>query len=94
MQISIIVKSGRRYSSLYEIARRSRRLDIPLERWAGAWFGQVQGGIVSKPPNHAPILLVHWAGEWNRGRHQSHPLWRFYRDMWSLVEVLRCCADR
>lgn len=75
----LIVTSGRPYSSLHEIARRGRRIDIPLERWAGAWFGYVIDGLATRPPIHPPILLVHWAGEWHRGCHESDPLWKYYR---------------
>jgi hypothetical protein len=79
----VIVTSLKRYSSLFDIARREKRIDIPLERWAGAWFGDVRDGKVIRPPTHPPFLLVHWAGEWHRGCHQLNSLWQFYRHMTS-----------
>lgn len=77
----LIVTSGRSYSSLREISRKSKRCDIPLEIWADTpgWEVSSHGQVVHPRPN--PPLLVHWAGEWQRDEHLRHPLWRYYRDL-------------
>lgn len=77
----LMVTSGGSYSSLREISRKSKRSDIPLEIWAGTrdWDVSSCGQVVHPRPN--PPLLVHWAGEWHRNQHLTHPLWRYYRDL-------------
>lgn len=77
----LIVTSGKRYSSLRTIARQTGRLDIPFEFWAGNWFSNVRQGRFLTAPGQPRTLLVHWAGEWQRGCHEANPLWRHYRDL-------------
>lgn len=77
----LIVTSGKPYTSLLSIARRTGRRDIPQEFWAGNWFLNIREGRLLRPPDQPRTLLVHWAGEWQRGCHEGNPLWRYYRDM-------------
>lgn len=76
----LVVTSGKRYTSLLSIARQSGRTDIPLERWAGKSLGDIRDGQIPVEPGKPPVLLVHWAGEWQRDWHMTNPLWRHYRD--------------
>jgi hypothetical protein len=59
----LIVSSGRPYTSLHVLNHR-KRLNIPLEIWAGTPGGVVEEGKI-KFQNRASPLLVHWAGEWH-----------------------------
>lgn len=77
----LIVTAGVPYSSLLTIARTTGSHEIPLERWAGRPIGRIVDGKVIVENGSPPILLVHWAGEWQSGRHQTNPLWRYYRDL-------------
>lgn len=81
----LIVTSGRPYSSLWAIAVATGDWSIPQEQWAGHEIGVVESGrlIASQVKR---VLLVHWAGEWQRVRSQGgtlpyHELWRHYREM-------------
>jgi hypothetical protein len=77
----LIVTSGCRYSSLSAIASKGRRKNIPLGRWSHSLPGYIDKGRVIVPTTRAPVLLVHWAGEWQRGSHESNPLWTYYRHL-------------
>jgi hypothetical protein len=79
----LMITSGLYFDSLSAIARRSGRMDIPCERWGGGEIGAVEGGRITSP-KHPPVLLVHWAGEWQRLAEESLPnadLWSFYRSL-------------
>jgi hypothetical protein len=80
----LMVTSGKRYSSLAEIARCTG-MNIPAERWGGEPTLVVRDGRVVWP-DVPPTLLVHWAGEWQRARDEKQPLlhhalWSFYRHL-------------
>ena len=77
----LVVTSGKLYTSLYAITRQQARTDIPLERWGGSSLGKIQDGQILIGPGQSPVLLVHWAGEWQRDSHLTSPLWRYYRDL-------------
>ncbi|GAA1766981.1 hypothetical protein GCM10009681_42580 [Luedemannella helvata] len=82
----LIVTSGGRYSSLFTIALRTRDRTMPQEVWAGSDLGEVSGGQVLPPPNHPSVLLVHWAGQWERVRREGgdipyRQLWEHYRSL-------------
>jgi len=82
----LIVTSGRRYASLYTIARDSRPwLGIPLELWAGRPSAMVRDGRVIRP--RKKILMMHWAGEWQRAQNEGRPI--PYYDLWSYYRYLR-----
>jgi hypothetical protein len=79
----LIVTSGRPYSSLWRIAAERNEGDIPQEQWAGHDIGEVDGGRLI-PSQVDRVLLVHWAGEWQRvrtegGRLPYYDLWQHYR---------------
>ncbi len=81
----LIVTSGRPYSSLSVIAGDTGDDDIPQEQWAGDPIGRVEGGRLV-PCRVRRVLLVHWAGEWQRvrshgGKVPYHDLWHHYRAM-------------
>lgn len=78
----LIVTSGRPYTSLFSIARRTGDWTIPQERWAGTSIEPVTDDRVPR----SPTMLVHWAGEWERSRRTGNPiphreLWERYRYM-------------
>jgi len=78
----LIVTSGRPYTSLSSIAVKTGDWDIPQERWAGLSIDPVPDG---RGPQ-SPILMVHWAGEWEKSRREGTPiphreLWEHYRTM-------------
>lgn len=82
----LIVTSGLAYTSLLTIRKRTGRRDIPLEYWAGRPIGDVSDGRVVSPAGDAPVLLVHWAGEWERARLSGgvvphRDLWQYYRSL-------------
>lgn len=70
----LIVKSGRRYSSLSRIARESGRRDIPLQIWSGSFDDDLLSRAV-------PPLLVHWAGQWQHGAHIKSLVWNYFRHL-------------
>ncbi|BCJ58149.1 hypothetical protein [Micromonospora endophytica] len=81
----LIVTSGQPYSSLSRIAEETNDPDIPQEQWAGLDIGRVEAGRLV-PSRVSRVLLVHWAGEWERVRAQGgqlpyHELWQHYRAM-------------
>ncbi|MEN3305244.1 MAG: hypothetical protein V7603_1446 [Micromonosporaceae bacterium] len=81
----LIVTSGRPYSSLSLVAAQTGDPDIPLEQWAGGDIGRVEEGRLV-PLDCRRVLLVHWAGEWQRVRSEGgtvpyHELWQHYRAM-------------
>ena len=83
---SDIVTSGLAYTSLLTIKKRTGRRDIPLEHWAGRAIGEVSDGKVVSPVGDTPVLLVHWAGEWERARLSGgviphRDLWQYYRSL-------------
>lgn len=69
----LIVTSGFRYSSLSKIRRDENRPDMPRAIWSGRLRK-----IDSLP---ASTLLVHWAGEWQRGEHHKSTLWKYFRHL-------------
>lgn len=78
----LIVTSGRPYTSLSSIAAKTGDWGIPQERWAGMSIDMVPDTQVPQPP----ILLVHWAGEWEKSRREGTPiphreLWEHYRTL-------------
>nr|MDT0658195.1 hypothetical protein [Micromonospora sp. DSM 115978] len=78
----LIVTSGRPYSSLSSIAAEANDPDIPQEQWAGHDIGHVVSGRLI-PSRVNRVLLVHWAGEWQRaqadgGKIPYHDLWQHY----------------
>jgi len=81
----LIVTSGMRYASLFTIARNSGALPpIPRELWAGDPSFVVRDGRVIYP--HTPVLMMHWAGEWQRARDNGrqipyYDLWSYYRHL-------------
>lgn len=81
----LIVTSGRPYSSLWTIAADRGDRDIPQEQWAGHEIGRVEGGRLI-PSQVNRVLLVHWAGEWQRVRAEGgtlpyYDLWRHYHSI-------------
>ena len=81
----LMVTSGVRYSSLWVIAAKRRMTDMPLEQWAGDDIGRVEEGRLI-PSRANRVLLVHWAGEWQRARDEGgkipyYDLWQHYRAM-------------
>ncbi len=81
----LIVTSGHSYTSLMNIVKRTGRKDIPLERWAGGEIGEVSEGRVLSP-GESKILMVHWAGEWERARLSGGTIphrefWEYYRSL-------------
>ncbi|TDB82457.1 hypothetical protein [Micromonospora sp. KC721] len=79
----LIVTSGRPYSSLWTIAAEKNDPDIPQEQWAGHDIGRVDAGRLI-PSQVNRVLLVHWAGEWQRFRTEGgtlpyYDLWQHYR---------------
>jgi hypothetical protein len=77
----LIVTSGVPYTSLLSISRQTGSHDIPLERWAGKSLGKIDSGKIIREEGDSEVLIVHWAGEWQSGRHERNPLWRYYRDL-------------
>jgi hypothetical protein len=81
----LIVTSGLPYSSLSVVAAQTGDADIPQEKWAGRYIGRVENGRIASPDCRR-VLLVHWAGEWQRigsegGQLPYHDLWHHYRAM-------------
>jgi hypothetical protein len=70
----LIVTSGKRYSSLRTIARETNRKDIPLHIWSGGFNGDLLQ--LDRVP-----LVIHWAGEWQRGEHLRSPVWNYFRQL-------------
>lgn len=64
----LIVTSGRRYTSLLVLTGIKGHAGIMLEFWAGLKGAQVEDGQLVLGGQRAPILLVHWAGEWKPRR--------------------------
>ena len=62
----LIVTSGRQYTSLFVLyfSYPGASNNIKLEQWAGQKGVMVKDGRLSFKKNHHPILLMHWAGEW------------------------------
>lgn len=60
----LIVTSGKRYTSLLVLAGSKASRGIMLEHWAGAQGPVAIDGRMMVNDKPAPILLVHWAGEW------------------------------
>lgn len=69
----LIVTSGRRYTSLSELSRTGARPGLPAERWAGTRGGRIEGGRIVFEGDPTPVLLVHWAGQWQPTR------WDYWR---------------
>ena len=60
----LIVTSGRKYTSLWLLARKERSPDILLEAWAGIKGGVIKNGeVMLSDGTRPPIFLVHWAGK-------------------------------
>jgi hypothetical protein len=81
----LIVTSGRPYSSLSVIAENTDDAAMPQEQWAGQDIGTIRDGRVT-PSRVSRVLLVHWAGEWQRVRTEGgqipyYELWQYYRAM-------------
>jgi hypothetical protein len=68
----LIVTSGASYSSLSLLARQTQRRDIPTEIWSGFF----DGDLLSR---RSPALAIHWAGEWQNGKHLKDPFWLHFR---------------
>lgn len=82
----LIVTSGMRYTSILTIARANESLNLPRELWAGSQINSVVNGGQLVCPERPPVLLVHWAGEWQSARKENrqvpfYELWSFYRRM-------------
>lgn len=60
----LIVISGRPYTSLLRLARTKGPRRIWFEHWAGAKGLEIVDGRIMENSRPAPVLLVHWAGEW------------------------------
>lgn len=60
----LIVTSGKRYTSLLVLANTKVPKGISFEHWAGIRGPEVVEGQLTIGGERAPILLVHWAGEW------------------------------
>jgi hypothetical protein len=88
----LIVSSGGPYTSLH-VLNDQRRLDIPLEMWAGTPGGVVEEGNI-RFENRPEPLFVHWAGEWRPKKpgpaidpdmpYQS--FWEYYRKLRKEIE--------
>jgi hypothetical protein len=70
----VIVTSGRRYSSVKQVARERDRRDLPQHIWSGRFDGDLLK-IAD------PALVIHWAGEWQRGVHRRSPVWNYFRHL-------------
>jgi len=70
----LIVTSGLRYSSLKRIARETNRKDLPQHVWSGRFDGDLLN-------LKSPALVIHWAGEWQRGAHLRSPVWNHFRHL-------------
>jgi len=60
----LIVTSGRPYTSLLRLAHTKGSRRIFFEHWAGTKGLEVVDGQMMENGKQAPVLLVHWAGEW------------------------------
>ena len=60
----LIVTSGRTYTSLLRLAHAKGSRRILFEHWAGIKGLDVVDGRIMENGKQAPVLLVHWAGEW------------------------------
>lgn len=60
----LIVTSGKRYTSLLLLAHTKGPRGLSFEHWAGMSGPDVSDGQLTIGGEPAPILLVHWAGEW------------------------------
>ncbi len=69
----LIVTSGRCYSSLLRIRRDEGLHDIPM----AIWSGRLKNG--NSPPSNT--LLIHWAGEWQSGKHLGNSIWQHFRNL-------------
>lgn len=74
----LMVTYSKRYSSLSALRQYKGRSDLPIERWAGEWYGVVHKGRIISPET-PEVFLVHWAGVWRKADHETSSLWRFYR---------------
>lgn len=83
----LIVTSGRKYSSFYQLFREGTYRDVMFEFWAGMEGGVVDNGQITYPGYPSPIFLVHWAGLWKSedgSVRQDVPykeLWQYYREL-------------
>jgi hypothetical protein len=69
----LMVTSGRRYSSLSWLRESGAHPSLPREVWAGQRGGVVEGGRISFASEPGPVLLVHWAGQWQPRRIDAFP---------------------
>ena len=79
----LMVTSGRPYTSLRRLNWENPCACFPEERWAGGPVGLIRNGQIVYPP-HPPVLLVHWAGQWQNRERRDVPhyeLWRYYHEM-------------
>lgn len=62
----LIVTSGNKYTSLTNLVDQTKNQQIKKEVWGGVNGGLTLAGKLFFPFNNRyyPILLVHWAGEW------------------------------
>ena len=82
----LMVTSGLSYTSLSVLANDPANARLPVEQWGGMDIGTVQGGELVRPDDWPPVLMVHWAGEFQRaaaegGRIMHHDLWSHYHDL-------------
>jgi hypothetical protein len=68
----LIVTSGVKYSSLRVLAHGLTAAGVPhrlsIEHWAGNRHAMVEAGRVRALRHDTPLLLMHWAGEWQPRR--------------------------
>ena len=69
----LMVTSGRRYTSLSRLRESGAHPSLPREVWAGQRGGAVEGGRISFAGEPGPVLLVHWAGQWQPRRIDRFP---------------------
>lgn len=94
----LVVTSGKRYTSLQELALASGDSSLPLELYAGTPGALVNDGRILRPAEN-PVLFVHWAGWWRGKPPRITPpgdppqptkmpydtLWNYYRHLRSGV---------
>ncbi len=66
----LIVTSGKLYSSITTIRRKSRlAFLLPVECWGGSKINGISKGRITGTKHR--VLLVHWAGQWGPGKFEK-----------------------
>jgi hypothetical protein len=88
----LIVTSGGRYASLAALASAGSPFPMKLEFWAGRRGATIKGGQLLPPKGRPPVLLVHWAGQWQARMRDR--LWRLCLRAVGVIGTDRGCALR